>query len=341
MKQLIKKLLACPPLWRLVTARRWRNRVIVLMYHLVEPDSDQATELTISQFCQQLDWLQRTCRIITPAEFAGLAGGKRLRGRPQVLLTFDDAFVSVRDRVYPELKARGLQGLVFVPSEPVNEGGSIWPQWHRDLFLYGTYESLPSFETRDSRVTPGNEQERRDAEQQVRRRLKKMSNRQREDALAALARAANWDNAQLHPESRIMSWDDLRRCADVFTYGGHTHTHPIMASISADAQRLEVQTCAEYLHRELGVAPFFSPIPMASRATTTMPQWLRCRKPDTGLPLLPRRGCTELAITRLPFDGCLPGHLRRLTWPGSSRRRTDGRTAFHERTAIAENTPCG
>src|SRR5690606_23656640 len=67
LKQFIKAVLAWPPLWRLVTARRWRNRVIVLMYHLVEPDSDQATELTISQFRQQLDWLQRTCRIITPA----------------------------------------------------------------------------------------------------------------------------------------------------------------------------------------------------------------------------------------------------------------------------------
>lgn len=305
LKQFIKAVLAWPPLWRLVTARRWRNRVIVLMYHLVEPDSDQATELTISQFRQQLDWLQRTCRIITPAEFAGLAGSKRLDGRPQVLLTFDDAFVSVRDRVYQELKARGLHGLVFVPSEPVTEGGSIWPQWHRDLFLYGTYDSLPSFETRDSRVTPHSEQERRDAEQQVRKRLKKMSNRQREDALAALARAANWDNAQLHPESRIMSWDDLRRCADVFTYGGHTHTHPIMASISADAQRLEVQTCAEYLHRELGVAPFFFAYPNGEQgdyndASMAALQEAGYRFAFTTQEGLYRVGDNPLTIRRLP-----------------------------------------
>lgn len=261
LKKTIKAVLAWPPLWRLVTARRWRNRIVVLMYHLVEPDSDSATELTISQFRRQLDWLQKTCHIITPAEFAGLAESGELRGRPRVLLTFDDAFVSVRDRVYPELKARGLQGLVFVPSGPVTEGGSIWPQWHRDLFLYGEYESLPSFETRDSRVTPVTAQQRRDAERQVRKRLKKMGNRQREDAMVLLARAANWDNSQLHPESRIMSWDDLRACADVFTYGGHTHTHPIMASVSAATQRLEVQVCAEYLHRELGVAPFFFAYP--------------------------------------------------------------------------------
>ena len=260
-KQLIKTVLAWPLLWRLVTARRWRSQVIVLMYHKVVADADDATELTLSQFCQQLDWLHKTCTVITPAEFAGLAASSRLDGRPRVLLTFDDAFISVRDRVYPALKARGLQGLVFVPSEPVIDGGTIWPQWHHDLFLYGNYESLPSFETRDSRVTPQTEQQRREAEQQVRKRLKKMNNRQREDALAALARAADWDNSQLQPESRIMSWDDLRACADVFTYGGHTHTHPIMASVSADAQRLEVQTCAEYLHRELGVAPFFFAYP--------------------------------------------------------------------------------
>ncbi|MCB1836864.1 MAG: polysaccharide deacetylase family protein [Alcanivoracaceae bacterium] len=305
LKRFIKVILAWPPLWRLVTARRWRNRVIVLMYHRVDADSENATELTISQFRLQLDWLQKTCDVITPAAFPGLASSTRLEGRPRVLLTFDDAFVSVRDRVYPELKARGLQGLVFVPSEPVIEHGTIWPQWHHDLFLYGEYESLPSFETRDSRVMPKSEQERKEAEQQVRKRLKKMNNRQRQDALAALACAANWDNAQLHPESRIMSWDDLRACADVFTYGGHTHTHPIMASVSADAQRLEVQTCAEYLHRELGVAPFFFAYPNGEQGDYNDASLAALREAGyrfafTTQEGLHRLGDNSLTIKRLP-----------------------------------------
>lgn len=261
LKQLIKSAMAWPPLWRLLTARKWRHQVVVLMYHRIDPDTEGASELTISQFRAQLDWLQATCEIIAPSRFPGLADMPRLNGRPKVLLTFDDAFVSVGERVYPELKARGLQGLVFVPSQPVNEGSTIWPQLHHDLFLYGDYESLPSFETRDSRVSPRTPEQRREAERQVRQRLKKMDNRQRQDALAALVRAAGWDNALLHPESRIMGWGDLRACADVFTYGGHTHTHPIMASVSPAAQRMEIQTCAEYLQRELGVAPFFFAYP--------------------------------------------------------------------------------
>lgn len=312
-KRLVKVLLAWPPLWRLVTALRWRNRIIVLMYHKVVADG-VSDELTISQFRSHLHWLARTCDIITPEQFINLSGQRRLRGRPRVLLTFDDAFISVRDRVYPALRERGLKGLVFVPSDPVMRGSTIWPQWHHDLFLYGNYESLPAFDAQGSQLAPADLSQRRNAEQQVRQRLKRMGNRQRQDALAALGRAAHWDDSQLQPESRLMSWEDLRVCADVFVYGGHTHTHPIMSSISADAQRLEVQTCAAWLEKELAVSPCFFAYPNGERGDFNEASLAALR--DTGYEWafttqegLFRLGDDPLMIRRLPTWAPRPSDL--------------------------------
>ena len=72
LKRLLKRLLAWPWLWRLLTARRWHDQVIVLMYHKVVADGASDVELNLSHFRLQLDWLQRTCDILTPEQFVAL-----------------------------------------------------------------------------------------------------------------------------------------------------------------------------------------------------------------------------------------------------------------------------
>lgn len=260
-KRLIKKAVAIPWLWRVLTGRRWREQVVILMYHKVVADSPDVAEVTIRHFNQHLNWLQKTFDIITPEQFVALDRSRPFGGKPMALLTFDDAFISIKHHVYPCLKRRGLHGLVFVPSEPVNERDSIWPQVNTDLFLYGKYQQLPSFETDESTLAPSSRDERVTAEAGVRKRLKKMPNPRRREAMAKLRQAANWDASQLQPDSRLMNWDDLRSCADVFSYGGHTHTHPIMSSQTREAQQQDVTTCVDFIQQELGVAPLLFAYP--------------------------------------------------------------------------------
>lgn len=261
LKALIKRVVATSLVWRILTGKRWRDQLVVLMYHKVVADTPDAHELTIRHFRHQLDWLTKNFDVLTPEQFVSLDRNRKLTGKPKVLLTFDDAFISIQEHVYAELKKRGLRGLVFVPSEPVIENDTIWPQLNSDLFMCGEYEQLPAFDGSDRELAPRNMQERIAAEKEVRQRLKKMPNTERRAAMDKLKAAANWTSDQLQHDSRIMSWSELRACADVFSYGGHTHTHPIMSSQSRQAQRDDVQTCVEHLHNELGVAPLMFAYP--------------------------------------------------------------------------------
>lgn len=260
-KRLIKLLVSQSWLWRLVVRKRKSSTVVVLMYHKVVADTAEATELTVRHFNEHLDWLEKNYDILTPEQFVALDRSKPLQGKPKALLTFDDAFISIKENVYPILKARKLRGLVFVPSEPVIERDTIWPQKVSDIFLYGNYDALPAFDGTERVLTPKSFEQRVAAESDVRKKLKTLPNHERKAALAALESAANWDGGQLQHNSLIMSWDDLRACGDVFTYGGHTHTHPVMATQSRADQAEDVNVCVGHLRAELSLEPLMFAYP--------------------------------------------------------------------------------
>ena len=60
-------------------------------------------------------------------------------------------------------------------------------------------------------------------------------------------------------ESDLLSKDeraDIRwRDSSWITFGGHTHTHPVLARCTAAQQQREIETCRDRMTAELGAAP--------------------------------------------------------------------------------------
>lgn len=78
-------------------------------------------------FARQMESIQRRAQVL-PASYRGNLPG----GKPNVAITFDDAYVSVAEHALPELLARGFHATIFVP---VGVLGSrpTWPVEHGSL----------------------------------------------------------------------------------------------------------------------------------------------------------------------------------------------------------------
>lgn len=52
-----------------------------------------------------------------------------------------------------------------------------------------------------------------------------------------------------------LTWDDVRKLAssELFTIGGHTHTHPIMSFLKKSDLKFEISYCLELLEKEVGI----------------------------------------------------------------------------------------
>jgi peptidoglycan/xylan/chitin deacetylase (PgdA/CDA1 family) len=94
------------------------------MYHYVRPESAAAPHfryLPLDGFRRQLDHFTAQAHIASAAEFWE-AIGRRQPAPGSVVLTFDDGLADHYRYVLPELRARGLWGLFFVPTLPYTTG---------------------------------------------------------------------------------------------------------------------------------------------------------------------------------------------------------------------------
>ncbi|WP_051334250.1 polysaccharide deacetylase family protein [Bradyrhizobium sp. Ai1a-2] len=88
-------------------------RLVILYYHGV-PDAYR------SNFVRQLESIRRKARVVPASHRGSLPPG-----RPNVAITFDDAYVSVAKNALPALTARGFHSTIFVPTRTL--GGP--PTW--------------------------------------------------------------------------------------------------------------------------------------------------------------------------------------------------------------------
>lgn len=91
---------------------------LAVMYHYVRDGAatrfPAIRALPPDYFRQQLDWLQRTHRLISIAEFEQAMLGRGTLPAGAAILTFDDGFVDHYETVLPELQRRGLDGVFFL-----------------------------------------------------------------------------------------------------------------------------------------------------------------------------------------------------------------------------------
>jgi peptidoglycan/xylan/chitin deacetylase (PgdA/CDA1 family) len=116
--------------------RRVRSGGLILCYHNVisvgPATGDAGLHLAANHFAEQMKWLARHYAIVSLTEFANrLATNRSLRRL--AVVTFDDGYQGVFDHGWPVLRALGIPGTVFIPTDLIQRGHGFW--WDHPSFL--------------------------------------------------------------------------------------------------------------------------------------------------------------------------------------------------------------
>jgi peptidoglycan/xylan/chitin deacetylase (PgdA/CDA1 family) len=235
------------------------------MYHYVRPATDRPPggyyRLDVADFRAQLDHFEASFDVLGRERLLAVLRGERAPPDDALLLTFDDGLADHHEWVLPELRDRGLSGVFFVPTGPLD--GVALPV-HRVHALLGSHDArrvrdalLAAVEKRGldrsgaSADTYGDEGEL-DAATEVKRLVNfDLPWTAVPEVLDAVERRLS--ATPLDPGSYYCSAGDLRALADAgMLLGAHSVTHPVLSRLSEADQRAEVRDSFDRLADVVG-----------------------------------------------------------------------------------------
>jgi len=248
----IKRLFPAPLVWPVWTTLKPSPGTIVLMYHRVGPSPAPFDTLDVEIFRAQMQWLSRHCRLLHPDELqAGAA--RSSRGKPKVLVTFDDGYRNTAEYAYPILDELKIPAVVFLATEAMDNGALIWTEWlewvfHKTELMsaklpYGGSHDLTSAD--DKKIVA----------RSWKKYLKGVTNGERLAVLDRLVRDYGVPRQDERLPRQMLTWDEVRASPACVIYGGHTHSHPIMSQLDTRELDAEVALCSRRIEDETAVKP--------------------------------------------------------------------------------------
>jgi peptidoglycan/xylan/chitin deacetylase (PgdA/CDA1 family) len=257
-RELLAQALCAPIVSPVVRRLARRPNLLCLTYHRIA-DLDDFDPGVISASLAELDWqagwLRRHARVLSGAEVLAVVRGERPLTGPAVCLTFDDGYADNLEAARLLSVRHGLQAIFFLTTGLV--GTDNITDW--DRLAYAVQRSR----RRHLHVAAVDGHgpwaldlaDRARAVQEVKRTWRRLPVALQPRFIAQVEAAAERSAGDDRVPRLFLTWDEARELLRLgHTIGGHTHTHPILATVPPEAQRDELSRSRQILSRELGGA---------------------------------------------------------------------------------------
>jgi len=229
--------------------------VLILNYHrignwhhsLLDRNLWSATD---EDFDAQIRMIAENFDVVSLADFETILPNGRGR---RVMITFDDGYRDNYSNAYPILKSHGIPATFFITTGFLDNAQLPW--WDEIAWMV---RSSPLKALEPNRWTTASVSfDEPDRELAINRLLsiyKGLSGSFTDEYLKFLGEALQCGRGPDQVAHELwMTWDMIREMRDNgMTFGGHTHTHPILANLSPEEQDVEIGTCHRRLIEELG-----------------------------------------------------------------------------------------
>jgi peptidoglycan/xylan/chitin deacetylase (PgdA/CDA1 family) len=216
----------------------------------VEHDRD-VISVTPKQLEQQAAWLHKEFLTLSGDEVADVLIGKRDLGEQAVSLTFDDGYEDNFAAGRMLMERFGIAATFFVPTGYIETG--VLPPWDRIGYVLqkaqGTVLSIPAAHGAGPWQIDASNYDT--AITEAMRLYRSLSPGVQPAFVEACEQAAGARASA--GKSPFMSWSQIRQLRDIgHTIGAHTHTHPVLSSLTPAEQRTEIETSKRLLEARLG-----------------------------------------------------------------------------------------
>ncbi len=243
--------------------------LLCLTYHrianAVEHDPD-VISATPAQLEAQAGWVREHFPVVSASTIVDVIGGRARLRTAAVAFTFDDGYADNFDAGVMLMERFGIAATFFVPTAYIETG--VTPAWDRLGFAIRhsarSILHVPAIGSSGPWAVPLTDYGQ--AISRVMAAYRSLPAADRGEFVAACEAASG---ARSAPRSPFMSWAQIRQLREMgHEIGAHTHTHPVLAALSADEQRDELGRSKDILEHRLGATVPLVAYPYGKPGTT-------------------------------------------------------------------------
>jgi predicted ATP-grasp superfamily ATP-dependent carboligase/peptidoglycan/xylan/chitin deacetylase (PgdA/CDA1 family) len=186
--------------------------------------------------------------------------------RPFASLTFDDGYRDNKTYAYRILKKRNIPFTVYVPSDFMTGRGQLWWQWLEST-VAGLDRIALKVDGGDVVLNSRTVAEKNAAYRAIYRWLLSLpTDDDIKNEMSRLVSRYHVDVGSRY-EHDCMNWEELAELASdpLVTIGAHTVSHPVLAKLSEESARAEIEKGRSDIERRLGRAPSHFSYPFGDR----------------------------------------------------------------------------
>ena len=269
-RELIASFLNRSGILRVLERARVGNSLVILNYHrIIEPADCPYDRSVISatpdQFYEQISYLRSQFSIMSLPELLDHLGNERRAHGSQLMITFDDGYLDNYRNAFPILRAAGVPAAFFPPTSYL--GSNTMPWWDQIAnLLRRSWSHTIRLEYPEERVFELGGGALEESIRQVLRLFRSPAVRDTERFIKLLERECGVVREATADPPLFINWDQAREMvASGMAIGSHTHSHGILAKMTAREQREELRLSKEILERELRVPVTTLAIPVGRR----------------------------------------------------------------------------
>jgi len=212
------------------------------------PFDDGVYDTSESSLRRQVRWLRSRTRILCEAELLDILHTGRFPKVPCSLITFDDGYKDNYTRALPILQEERATAIFFIATALTTERRLGW--W--DLLAWIVKRSRRgALEWQTESISLDN------STTAIRRLQRIMKSRPAAETATLVDEMARQGEVELPDlaaqDCELMDWNEIRGLLDNgMDIGAHTHTHRVLACLSAEEQAAEIRQSKQILESALG-----------------------------------------------------------------------------------------
>lgn len=228
----------------------------VLMYHGVVPDEFPMEAWTLikeSNFRSQMDIL-KACYDVTNIAEAYKSLGKKSRGKPKAVVTFDDGYRNLYQCAYPTLGEYNIPATIFLVTDYCDRQRLFW--FDKIILAIQRRSRLSKDGTETIQAGAGlngGSNVRWEHTQHILEYLKKLSDNDREIISDRLFAQIKLDES-IFENLYVLKADQIQKMTNsgLIKIGSHTHNHELLDKLPPDQATDSIRSSLDILNRMTG-----------------------------------------------------------------------------------------